>query len=761
MIEETELQQPFLPWSAFGLFSLAALALSWPWTVPQGSPSWAWLAVLVTFFAAESWAPRLAGLGRFPLSTPAFFVLLLAEGAGRGLVFLALLGALLIRWARTRHHHEPGLGLVSDYLPELAAVVLFHCAPVGLAPLAFWITWQWLPGLFLHALPECDLAYWSLARERSLALTSFLCACGLSLAWMFPHQIVPCLVILATLPLLSIPVRAQLGVLKAEAATRQHELGLRQQARASLQLAEMRQQVEIQKLDVELQQRLLTLVGQLFVETAGVSQVQELRPTVLRFVRKVVPAARVAVYENEAGKLRCTGSLGEDELAPTQESLWRLGADRLRAVSLEEQQIHHLAASIPERGLVVCSHLQSLWSDEQRILLSRLALYLPICLDAVRYRENQSRALSEEQLRRQELDRLAARLTAALDLLGQLVSCYELEDLISAAQRKLPELLPRYEVEVHWKGQVYEPPIVTPASQAQYHFSLSEAKGQLILLSASESQLSALDVELLRLFSSQFACLLDGAELNTRLRLTLDQLKESQAQLVQSSKMAAIGQLAAGVAHELNTPLGAISIAIELSRDLIRKDPERAITRLGRALESVEQMQSIISKLLSYSRDSRGLFAEVDLNGVVHSSFQLVEHTLKLAGVEAQLMPGPELTLMGNANELQQVFSNLLLNAKDACLHPQARKKRIEVWLESQPGQALVHLRDYGSGMDESTRLRIFDPFFTTKPIGEGTGLGLSTSLELIEQHGGKIAVKSNPGEGTHFVVSLPLEVSH
>jgi two-component system NtrC family sensor kinase len=225
--------------------------------------------------------------------------------------------------------------------------------------------------------------------------------------------------------------------------------------------------------------------------------------------------------------------------------------------------------------------------------------------------------------------------------------------------------------------------------------------------------------------------------------------------------MAAIGQLAAGVAHELNTPLGAISIAIELSRDLIRKDPERAITRLGRALESVEQMQSIISKLLSYSRDSRGLFAEVDLNGVVHSSFQLVEHTLKLAGVEAQLMPGPELTLMGNANELQQVFSNLLLNAKDACLHPQARKKRIEVWLESQPGQALVHLRDYGSGMDESTRLRIFDPFFTTKPIGEGTGLGLSTSLELIEQHGGKIAVKSNPGEGTHFVVSLPLEVSH
>ena len=202
----------------------------------------------------------------------------------------------------------------------------------------------------------------------------------------------------------------------------------------------------------------------------------------------------------------------------------------------------------------------------------------------------------------------------------------------------------------------------------------------------------------------------------------------------------------------------AVSIAVELSIETLADNPERAAKRLKKAMESIEQMQGIIAKLLFYSRDSRGIRSQVDLNKVMDDSFQLVAHTLKLTGVSVELANGPPVVIEANSNELQQVFSNLLINAKDACGAVGAQKKRIEMWLEQQNQHALVHIRDYGCGMDEETRQRIFEPFYTTKSIGEGTGLGLSTSLELVQQHGGTLSCKSEPGQGTHFVVSLPLQ---
>ncbi|MCW5870221.1 MAG: HAMP domain-containing histidine kinase, partial [Candidatus Eremiobacteraeota bacterium] len=504
--------------------------------------------------------------------------------------------------------------------------------------------------------------------------------------------------------------------------------------------------------------RVLTLVGELFMETALIQTPADLRPALLGFVRRAIPCSRITLYELEQGMLRPSAGFGPDELQPARELLDEMANERFKAQEISAQGVHHLAAHIPERGLLVVSDTQTRWEQSHHHLLLRLAHHLPMCLDAVRYREMQSRVLADEQTRRYELDQLASRLTATLDLLGQLVSCRSVEELVETTRQRLPELVPGFRVEVCWREQLYAAGLAhTPP---RYTFPLhagTMGEGQLLLLGDAPKPLSLVDNELLRLFSVQFACLLEGAELNTRLVAALEQVKTSQAQVVQSSKLAAIGQLAAGVAHELNTPLGAVSIAVELSIETMSDSPEKSRKRLEKALESIEQMRGIISKLLFYSRDSRGVRARVDLHKVMDDSFQLVAHTLKLTGIEVEVAPGPPVVIEANSNELQQVFSNLLINAKDACGTPGAQLKRIEMWLEKKNEQALIHVKDYGCGMNEETRLRIFDPFFTTKAIGEGTGLGLSTSLELVKQHGGTLSCSSEPGQGTHFIVTLPL----
>lgn len=766
--EDEALTTPILPWLAVFLTALAVLASLRGWTRPEVSGGLL-LGPILVYLAAELWAPSLAGFGRFPLSLAALVVLIAVPDYGKiPWLFVVLVGSL-IRFARSRFRGEPPLTLLADSLPEfwagLACSVLVTSAPGWMIPAlgaaTYLLSWQLLPGLFSKALAPRALAQWSIARERSLATLTFLAIVGVALAWVIPAQPEAALLVLAAVPLLAIPMQAQLKVMQAEVQARQQALRERLQQRTSKQLADLKTQVELQRVEVELQHRVLTLVGELFMETSHVENPGDMRQTLIGFVRRVIPCGRISMFENEEGRLKLTAGSGPEVLQPPDTLFPKLSSNRVEAVQHNDKEVSHLAAQIPDRGLLVVSDAVARWQPEHAHLLLRLAHHLPMVLDAVRYREMQSRALEDEQTRRRELDRLAARLTATLDLLGQLVSARSVQELVQTAQEKLPNLLPGYLVEVEWHDQLYRS--ASLQQKASYAFPLyggRSQEGRLRLFSNQEKPLSLLDTELLRLFSSQFACLLEGAELNAQLRHALEQLKQSQAQLVQSSKMAAIGQLAAGVAHELNTPLGAISIAIELAVDTVETHPERASRRLGKALESVEQMQTIISKLLFYSRDSRGIRAQVELNKVLQDSYELVAHTMKLNGVEVEVSPGPEVVIDANANELQQVFSNLLINAKDACSLPGTQRKRIEMWLERQNGKALVHVRDYGAGMDDATRTRIFEPFFTTKPIGEGTGLGLSTSMELIQQHGGELACQSQPGQGTHFTVALPLEPS-
>jgi len=261
-----------------------------------------------------------------------------------------------------------------------------------------------------------------------------------------------------------------------------------------------------------------------------------------------------------------------------------------------------------------------------------------------------------------------------------------------------------------------------------------------------------------RYYELQAKALETERDLRRQLQSALSELKDSQAALIQSSKLAAIGQLAAGVAHELNTPLAAISVAIDGSLMTLEARPERAKSRLEKAIVSIEQMQQIIGKLLFYSRDARSGRRTTDLNAVVRDSVQLVGHQLRLDNIEVDLDLRELPEIEANANELQQVITNLLLNAKDAMLAPGAPGKRVLISSRREVDRLLVSVRDYGAGMSEAVRLRIFEPFYTTKEVGRGTGLGLSTSLQLVQQHGGELTVESAVGQGTTFTVSLPVQ---
>ena len=230
-------------------------------------------------------------------------------------------------------------------------------------------------------------------------------------------------------------------------------------------------------------------------------------------------------------------------------------------------------------------------------------------------------------------------------------------------------------------------------------------------------------------------------------------LKESQAQLVQSSKMAAVGQLAAGVAHELNTPLGAIKLAITGALKAIVKleKPERAIPRLERSVTSVEQMQEIISRLLHYSgkRTSASL---TDINEVVRNSLSLVGHQLSMDKIEVHTQLEEQLPLVElNTNEIQQVLINLLTNARDAVNSSGKKQKTISIRTTIKNGFIQLSLADNGTGIKQVVRESIFEPFVTTKEVGKGTGLGLSISKEILDQHGGTMEIESKIGTGTTF----------
>ena len=241
--------------------------------------------------------------------------------------------------------------------------------------------------------------------------------------------------------------------------------------------------------------------------------------------------------------------------------------------------------------------------------------------------------------------------------------------------------------------------------------------------------------------------------------------KQMEAQLVQTAKLAAVGQLAGGVAHEINNPTGIIlAKANLLLSNFGDKLPAKVSTDLEKIEKHAERVAMIARGLLTFSRQSVGERIHVNINTIVAEALSLVEHRLSVENIRAETHLRPDLPdIKGNPNELQQVIINIVNNAIDAM--PGGGELTIASGLTSEiEGEGrlrhyvTVVIRDTGAGIPLADQGKIFDPFFTTKEVGKGTGLGLSISHGIVKSHGGDILVKSQDGIGMIFTVKLPCE---
>jgi PAS domain S-box-containing protein len=232
---------------------------------------------------------------------------------------------------------------------------------------------------------------------------------------------------------------------------------------------------------------------------------------------------------------------------------------------------------------------------------------------------------------------------------------------------------------------------------------------------------------------------------------------ELESQLSQADKLSSIGLLAAGVAHEVNTPLAVISSYAQMLSKQLQQDPQK-----GGLLEKITRQtfraSEIVNNLLNFSRTSGTEFTDVNVNKIIADTLALLEHQFKTTKIRVEDELADHLPLIsGNAGRLQQVFLNLFLNARDAM--PNGGTLRITT--SNGEGVSVV-VSDTGSGIAQEHIHRIYDPFFTTKMApregqGKGTGLGLSVTYGIIQEHAGKIRVESNPGQGTTFYLDFPL----
>ncbi len=233
----------------------------------------------------------------------------------------------------------------------------------------------------------------------------------------------------------------------------------------------------------------------------------------------------------------------------------------------------------------------------------------------------------------------------------------------------------------------------------------------------------------------------------------------TQAQLVQASKMAAIGEMSAGVAHEINTPLSTMRLSVDNIRQALKKGEINAAEKSLQLIDDeVTRTNSIISQMLSFSRDTENQQREIfDVRTVFLQVILMLKNQLEQLGIEILIKLGGKLQLVyGYPVQLQQVVFNLAINARDALSGTEAKK--IEFRLKRRTDKIFLEIEDNGSGIAPEIRQRIFNPFFTTKSSGQGTGLGLSVSQKIINAHSGIIECKSaNTGKGALFRVTLPL----
>lgn len=281
-----------------------------------------------------------------------------------------------------------------------------------------------------------------------------------------------------------------------------------------------------------------------------------------------------------------------------------------------------------------------------------------------------------------------------------------------------------------------------------------KACGALCLGSKAAGHFTQEHLNQLRLISHQAGMAFSNARLFQQVVQAREQLEESQKSLLQSSKMSAIGELAAGVAHELNTPLGVMSLSLESALGNLEERPDSAKRMLNKALKAIERSQSITERLLTYSRKPSEQMELIELPHLINDTLEFL--AFELSNFEPQLQL-EQCRVKGRFSELQQVLINLVKNALQAMEQTPPEERILRISARRDAEHVVIEVEDCGIGMSEQQQDRVFEPFYTTKDVGKGTGLGLWVSLQIVEQHEGRIEMSSSLGQGSRFRILLPL----
>lgn len=291
-------------------------------------------------------------------------------------------------------------------------------------------------------------------------------------------------------------------------------------------------------------------------------------------------------------------------------------------------------------------------------------------------------------------------------------------------------------------------------SQVAILWSKERIMGLLAIGSRTQREFSSAELSLLAAVGNQIATTIDKSLLLEQTREAYEGLRLAQEQLLQNEKMAAVGQLISGVAHELNNPLTAILGYSQLLKSE-QLTNARGADYLEKLYKQAQRTHHIVQNLLSFARQHKPERASVDLNQILEDTLVLREYDMKLNNISIHREFGSQLPPTGgDFHQLQQVFLNILNNAVDAVTEKGGPG---EIWVRTDVahGRLRVEFTDSGRGVQNTHR--VFDPFYTTKPVGKGTGLGLSICYGIIKEHGGEIQVRNSPPRGATFTILLPI----
>ena len=258
--------------------------------------------------------------------------------------------------------------------------------------------------------------------------------------------------------------------------------------------------------------------------------------------------------------------------------------------------------------------------------------------------------------------------------------------------------------------------------------------------------------------------------LETKVKERTKQLEVAHQKLLQSDRLASLGQLSATVAHEINNPIsGVLNLAMLLDR-VLKDDgiPQERVAEfkkyLGQIINETARVGRIVSDLLAFSRRAKPQSTNIDLNGVIKNTLSILRHRLELGNIELVFCLSDTLPkIEGDSSQMQQVLINLVMNGAEACQSKghgtvTIKTQQVEDPASGENNLVILEISDTGDGIPQEVMSKIFDPFFTTKGEGKGIGLGLSVVYGIVDAHGGDIEVDSKIGEGTTFKVTLPVK---